>query len=324
MDIGSKTVVATEDTEKTEASSPPPSSSPSADKDKTVDNANDNPVEDAMTVNENGTRNTDEGIVVDNAVTMIIDAEEYNTNDRDGDNANNKTSHDNIDHEGDDKIQKEVRDNTDNIENDVPEEDVEAVDEEKEELWDLKVVLSTKQIRTTHPTLCQTDGCNLVACCVWSSNLDPETPWYSCLDCQEDHFGGWPSIEESEGGGGGLPIKVLSDDLREAMIEKCTESEDPDMPSLPSNIGGEVRGRKTSEKAPGNDEDFEPPRNEDDEDDEDDGEVLWELKKVFGVKELTKTKPIKCKTDDCDLLACSVWKSSEGASWSTCLDCQEK
>ncbi len=319
-DIGSKTVVATEDTEQTEASPPTPSSS--ADNDKTMDITNANPVEDAMTVDENGSRNTDHGIVADNSVTMTI-----NDTDGDGGNASNEASYDNIDHDGDDKIHKEVRDNADSIENVVPEvhveEDVEAVDEEKEELWDLKVVLSTKQLRTAHPTLCQTDGCNLVACCIWSSNLDPETPWYSCLDCQEVHFGGWPSIEESEGGGG-LPIKVLSDDLREAMIEKCTESEDPDMPSLPSSVVGEVKGKKASEKAPGSDDDFEPTRNEDDDYEEDDGEVLWELKKVFGVKELTKLKPTKCESDDCDLVACSVWKSSEGASWNTCLDCQEK
>lgn len=185
------------------------------------------------------------------------------------------------------------------------------------------MVLSAKQILSPHPVICQTDGCNLVACCIWSSNLDPETPWYSCLDCQVEHFGGWPSTDEAEGGGGGLPIKVLSDELREAMMEKCTNLVEPELPNLPSVIGGEVRGTKASEKA-GSDDANDSPCNENDEDEDDFGEVLWELKKVFSVKELTKTKPMRCKTDDCNLLACSVWKSSEGASWYSCLDCQEK
>ena len=100
---------------------------------------------------------------------------------------------------------------------------------EAEELWDLKVVLAPKQILMPRPILCQGDNCDLVACCIWSSNLDPETPWYSCLDCQEEFFGGWPTNP------GELPIKVLDVEWRNAMIEKCTLVDEPAMPNLPSS-----------------------------------------------------------------------------------------
>lgn len=247
------------------------------------------------------------------------------TNDNEAANINVEGSHDEANNKatsdggGGDDDDSDVASNADHNakigdnDHDKDEDDV----EEKEELWDLKVVLSAEQIRMAHPVQCQTDGCELVACCIWSSTLDPETPWYSCLDCQEDHFGGWPSMEES----GSLPIKVLGDDLREAMLEKCTDSDDPTMPDMPSSIGAE-RGNKATDDEGGSDRN-ETPINEEDEDEDDDGEVLWELKKVFSVKELTKSKPTRCKTDDCDLVACSVWKSSEG-SWFSCLDCQEK
>lgn len=305
-------VVAMEDTEETEASS-------GDNNDPMVTTTNANPVEVVTAVNDVTDGNTASGVTLDetDTLTLMIDAvEAYDNNETLSSNG------------GRDVSNEEARDIIDNIEHTVSEEniaeEVAGAEEEKEELWDLKVVLSANQIRMAHPTLCQSDGCNLVACCIWSSNLDPETPWYSCLDCQEDHFGGWPSTDEAEGGAG-LPIKVLGDDLREAMIEKCTESDDPDMPSLPSSVGGELKENKVSGKT-GYDVVNNVPNPEDDDYDgeADDGEILWELKKVFTVKELTKSKPMRCKTDDCDLLACSVWKSSDGATWYTCLDCQEK
>ena len=53
--------------------------------------------------------------------------------------------------------------------------------------------------------------------CVWTSNLYPTKPWYSCLDCQKVDFKGWPTVEE------GLPFNVpLEDDHRDAMLAKCT------------------------------------------------------------------------------------------------------
>ena len=100
-----------------------------------------------------------------------------------------------------------------------------------EEVWGLKMVLPAPQINAEHPTRCSGDGCNLVACTIWSSNHDPETPWYSCLDCQEEDFGGWPTAES-----GNLPLKAVSDSLLEAMTNKCTMKEDPNFPNLPPVI----------------------------------------------------------------------------------------
>ena len=111
---------------------------------------------------------------------------------------------------------------------------------------DLKMVLPVSEINAEHPPRCSGDGCNLVACTIWSLNHDPETPWYSCLDCQEEDFGGWPTPES-----GDLPLRVLEDGLRNAMVARCTSGrEEPSLPDLPNAEGGippwlEARMRQT-------------------------------------------------------------------------------
>ena len=96
------------------------------------------------------------------------------------------------------------------------------------ELWDLKKIYTTKDILKSNAVKCMGDKCRLVACSIWSSNLNPEEPWFSCLgkllcticvlfvfsiifettshrislnltltpplslDCQENDFNGWP------------------------------------------------------------------------------------------------------------------------------------
>ena len=51
---------------------------------------------------------------------------------------------------------------------------------------------------------------------------------------------------------------------------------------------------------------------------------MWELTKIYTVKELKKSKPIMCSTEDCNRIACSRWVSIEGGKpWNSCLDCQE-
>jgi hypothetical protein len=51
---------------------------------------------------------------------------------------------------------------------------------------------------------------------------------------------------------------------------------------------------------------------------------MWELTKIYTVKELKKSKPIMCWTEDCNHTACSRWESIEGGKpWNSCLDCQE-
>ena len=90
-------------------------------------------------------------------------------------------------------------------------------DDEEEELWELKEILTPTDLRTKNPKPCHSDHCSLLACCAWVSNLEPESYWYTCLDCQEADFGGFPPKEE-------LPVGIyLSGENREVILEKCTE-----------------------------------------------------------------------------------------------------
>jgi len=81
------------------------------------------------------------------------------------------------------------------------------------ELWDLKVVLPIEQINDPFGQQCETTGCRLAACCIWASNWNPTTPWYTCLDCQEKDFEGWPENRD-------IPLRVMSSSLRNVMIER--------------------------------------------------------------------------------------------------------
>jgi len=192
--------------------------------------------------------------------------------------------------------------------------------EEPEELWDLKMVLPVEQIRKS-TNRCGTAGCDLIPCCIWSSSLDPETPWYCCLDCQANGFDGWPEKKEE------LPIKVLKDDLREAMLDKCTRLDDPVMPDLPSGTAASGEKATTEEDKSSDDAADVDADDGSSSNDEGDGEEVWELKKVFSVKELKKSKPTMCShcgtDEECDLVACSVWVSSLDGNWFSCLDHQE-
>jgi len=191
--------------------------------------------------------------------------------------------------------------------------------EEPEELWDLKMVLPVDQIRKS-TNRCGTAGCDLIPCCIWSSSLDPETPWYCCLDCQANGFDGWPEKKEE------LPIKVLKDDLREAMLDKCTRLDDPVMPDLPSGTAASGEKATTEEDKSSDDAADVDADDGSSSNDKGDGEEVWELKKVFSVKELKKSKPNMCShcgTDECELVACSVVSSLDGNRWFSCLDHQE-
>ena len=68
------------------------------------------------------------------------------------------------------------------------------------------MILNEQQIDETP---CDGDGCDLRACLVYASNLAPEEPWQSCLDCQRTDYGGWP--EELKD----VPTRVLPTGLRE-------------------------------------------------------------------------------------------------------------
>ena len=90
--------------------------------------------------------------------------------------------------------------------------------QDKEELWELKEILTPADLSTSNrkPKLCNSDHCSLLACCAWASNLDPKSYCYVCLDCQRANFGGFPLVEE-------LPVRCLSRENREAILNKCTK-----------------------------------------------------------------------------------------------------
>lgn len=87
---------------------------------------------------------------------------------------------------------------------------------EGEELWDLRVVFEPSDILRPNPIPCSTEGCNLTACCVYASRNDPETPWYTCLDCQANDFGGWPERKDL------VALRELTGEHWGVILERCT------------------------------------------------------------------------------------------------------
>ena len=89
-----------------------------------------------------------------------------------------------------------------------------------EEQWDCKIIVKIPELSKAKPQKCQTEGCDLVACCGWVSNKNPEEIWYGCLDCQADGFGGFPDAHE-------LPLKYMTEEHRKLILEECTN--DPEV-----------------------------------------------------------------------------------------------
>jgi hypothetical protein len=105
-------------------------------------------------------------------------------------------------------------------------------DEEGEEKWDLKHIFTIEEI-SSEKQHCMTKKCPLIACSTYVSSLGDT--WHSCLDCQENDYGGWPE-KTSE-----FPIKLMTEEHRRTIAEKCTGSYTPTMPNLPmeENSSGE-------------------------------------------------------------------------------------
>jgi hypothetical protein len=99
--------------------------------------------------------------------------------------------------------------------------------EEEAEIWDLKKILPHADIIKEATIKCSSEDCILPACSIWISNLAPTTKWYTCIDCQEGDFGGWPNLEE-------LPTKYLEPEHMRAMAQKCSKHKAPAMPIFPT------------------------------------------------------------------------------------------
>eukprot|EP00980_Cylindrotheca_fusiformis_P023372 scaffold10429_cov126-Cylindrotheca_fusiformis.AAC.3 len=99
--------------------------------------------------------------------------------------------------------------------------------EPQEEVWDLRKILSFNDLNKDATIKCSTEDCLLAACSVWVSNLEPTTKWYSCLDCQEQDFDGWPPLHE-------MPLKCMDAEHLQLIGNKCSTNRTPKMPSFPS------------------------------------------------------------------------------------------
>jgi hypothetical protein len=67
-----------------------------------------------------------------------------------------------------------------------PDDDSDDDDEE----WILSRIFSIEELKSSSPPKCEADGCSRIACAIWKSNK--EEKWKTCLDCQEEDYGGWP------------------------------------------------------------------------------------------------------------------------------------
>ena len=189
------------------------------------------------------------------------------------------------------------------------------------------MILNEQQIDETP---CDGDGCDLRACLVYASNLAPEEPWQSCLDCQRTDYGGWP--EELKD----VPARVLPTGLREKMLDRCAARDTPfdhaaEWPDLPT---GDEDPADAPPAAPADDvdeaADEDAPAGEEEEEEspvpgpvEEEG---WDLRHVYSADEI-RARAAACmgKDGECDNVACSRYVSTldEDDVWDTCVDCQE-
>ncbi len=133
----------------------------------------------------------------------------------------------------DDEEGEQSEDDNDNNE----EEDDE---EEEEEGWDLKHIHTIDEIKSG-TMKCMTKRCPLIACTTYVSSIDSSNVWYSCLDCQQKDYGGWPTeIEE-------IPVKFLTEEHREVICEMCTGRYSPEMPNIPTNDPSKVTSPQSNQ-----------------------------------------------------------------------------
>lgn len=91
------------------------------------------------------------------------------------------------------------------------------------EAWELIQILSLSRLSQEGTIKCSSEVCSLAACTVWKSNLAPTEKWYSCIDCQEADFDGWPPRDE-------LPLKHVDSEHMRVMTQKCTKQSKPTFP----------------------------------------------------------------------------------------------
>jgi hypothetical protein len=227
----------------TESSAPQDSSNPSTDPSKDVDKSIDSVKEDDNKTDATPSAVEEPSQAVDPSTNASID-ESANPDPAGADGpptdeaASSEVSDDpgkdamETDERGKDAMETDETGNDNAMDTEAPSEETpeepedleDRSDNEEEEMWDLKKVLPLESIPSIK---CSLETCPLPACCIWVSNLDPKTNWYSCLDCQHKDFGGWPVPEE-------LPFNSLTPDHLRVIAAKCSRKKNPAMPVFPS------------------------------------------------------------------------------------------
>jgi hypothetical protein len=92
-------------------------------------------------------------------------------------------------------------------------------------------VLSFRKLTGNRLKKCNMDGCTLGACSLWTiwkrndaSDILTRKMFYVCVDCQENKFGGWPTLSDLLGKG------YMSEDKRDAITRRCSKQSHPIMP----------------------------------------------------------------------------------------------
>ena len=224
-----------------------------------------------------------------------------------------------------------------------------------DELWDLTRVLDPKNKNDEEAIVCMTEGCSSKAVAAWVSNLEPDTEWLCCEECQANDFGGWPDNVQKPHMSADAPTidtpstktypdkEQVDDELPQ---KKDGDSQDPseqnpvattdaagalpqDAPkSTASTPETTVEPQETSHPDKTKqtlEAEATPPQTDAMVVEPDEPPVeAWELKKIMSVDELQQKDPVKCCTEGCTLLAACVYFSSldPDTPWSSCLDCQ--
>ena len=95
-----------------------------------------------------------------------------------------------------------------------------------EESFDLSQIVPLEKL-LGNPVKCHDEGCNLPACSIYTSSIDPKK-WYYCIDCQERDFDGWPSSND-------LPCDYLEPEHFQTIVTKCSKKRNPAMPRFSSH-----------------------------------------------------------------------------------------
>ena len=107
-------------------------------------------------------------------------------------------------------------------------------EEEPEEQWDLRHIFTIPELNLEpNGQQCMTKHCPLLACATYVSSLDQNYKWHTCIDCQQNDYGGWPETALE------IPVQFLTVEHRQVMLDKCTGQYSPAMPHIPINENGD-------------------------------------------------------------------------------------